>query len=198
MRTTRCFRATKPAFEGLPRKLRHVTTQILIPGSRGSPGQENGNPLQYSFLENSMDRGAWWAIVQRVAKIWMDMTKHADTFLIMGDTDISPRKFTQARKLACHCTFARYTEGHHYRASSSCPFGCLSSLGETSTLSPNWSLHLQGTASLDLSQMSWAPDWAHCLQIWTNPRKAVSLRPQKKDEHLKSTFYFIGYFTSIS
>ena len=30
--------------------------------------KENGNPLQYSCLENSMDRGAWWATVQRVAK----------------------------------------------------------------------------------------------------------------------------------
>ena len=37
-----------------------------------------------------MDRGAWWAIVQRVAKSWMDMTKHTGTFLIMDDTDISP------------------------------------------------------------------------------------------------------------
>ena len=33
----------------------------LIPGSGGSPGEGNGNSLQYSFLENSMDRGAWWA-----------------------------------------------------------------------------------------------------------------------------------------
>ena len=33
----------------------------LIPGSRTSPGGGNGNPLQYSCLENSMDRGAWWA-----------------------------------------------------------------------------------------------------------------------------------------
>ena len=32
-----------------------------IPGSGRSPGEGNGNPLQYSFLENSMDRGAWWA-----------------------------------------------------------------------------------------------------------------------------------------
>ena len=32
------------------------------------PGRGHGNPLQYSCLENSMDRGAWWAIVQRVAK----------------------------------------------------------------------------------------------------------------------------------
>ena len=39
-----------------------------IPGSKRSPGEENGNPLQYSCLENSMDRGAWWAIVHRVAE----------------------------------------------------------------------------------------------------------------------------------
>ena len=34
------------------------------------PGGECGNPLQYSFLENPMDRGAWWAIVHRVAQSW--------------------------------------------------------------------------------------------------------------------------------
>ena len=42
----------------------------LIPGSGNSPGEANGSPLQYSCLENSMDRGAWWAIVQGVAKSW--------------------------------------------------------------------------------------------------------------------------------
>ena len=40
----------------------------LIPGSGRSPRGGNGNPLQYSCLENSMDRGAWWAAVHRVAK----------------------------------------------------------------------------------------------------------------------------------
>ena len=39
-----------------------------IPGSGRSPGEGNGNPLQYSCLENSMDRGAWWAAVHRVTK----------------------------------------------------------------------------------------------------------------------------------
>ena len=34
-----------------------------IPEIRRSPGEENGNPLQYSCLENSMVRGAWWATV---------------------------------------------------------------------------------------------------------------------------------------
>ena len=35
----------------------------LIPGLGRSPGEENGNPLQYSCLENPMDQGAWWATV---------------------------------------------------------------------------------------------------------------------------------------
>ena len=35
-----------------------------IPGSGRSPGERNGNPLQHSCLENSTDRGAWWATVQ--------------------------------------------------------------------------------------------------------------------------------------
>ena len=40
----------------------------LIPGLGRSSGVGNGNPLKYSCLENSMDRGAWWATVHRVTK----------------------------------------------------------------------------------------------------------------------------------
>ena len=40
----------------------------LIPGSGRSPGEGNGNPLQYSCLENSMDREAWQAMAYGVAK----------------------------------------------------------------------------------------------------------------------------------
>ena len=39
-----------------------------IPGSGRSPGGGHGSSLQYSCLETSMDRGAWWAIIQRVSK----------------------------------------------------------------------------------------------------------------------------------
>ena len=46
----------------------------LIPGSRISPGEENGNSLQYSCLENPVDRGAWWVTVHGVAKE-SDMTE---------------------------------------------------------------------------------------------------------------------------
>ena len=39
-----------------------------IPGLGRSPGKGNGNPLQYSCLENSLNRGAWWVIVYRVTR----------------------------------------------------------------------------------------------------------------------------------
>ena len=42
----------------------------LIPGLGRSPGEGNGNPLQYSCLENPMDRGAWRATVHRIAGSW--------------------------------------------------------------------------------------------------------------------------------
>ena len=42
----------------------------LIPGSQRSTEEGNGNPLQYSCLKNSMDRGTWWVTVYRVAKCW--------------------------------------------------------------------------------------------------------------------------------
>ena len=41
-----------------------------IPGSGRFPGGGHGNPLQYSYLENPMDRGAWWATVHGFVKSW--------------------------------------------------------------------------------------------------------------------------------
>ena len=51
----------------LPAKLEDVSS---IPGSGRSPGKGNGKPLQCSFLGNSVDRGAWWTTVHRIAKNW--------------------------------------------------------------------------------------------------------------------------------
>ena len=51
-----------------PAHVGDIRNVILIPGSRRSPGEEHGNPFQYSFLENPMDRRTWWATVHRVAK----------------------------------------------------------------------------------------------------------------------------------
>ena len=46
----------------------------LIPRSERSPGEGHGNPLQYSCLDNSMDRGARWATVHGVAKSWTQLS----------------------------------------------------------------------------------------------------------------------------
>ena len=54
-----------------------------IPGSGKSPGGRHGNPLQYSCLENPMDRGAWWATVRGVAKSQMQLSKHTLTTFIL-------------------------------------------------------------------------------------------------------------------
>ena len=48
----------------------NVRDESSIPGSRRSPGEGHGNPLQCSCLENPMDKGAWWATVHRVTKSW--------------------------------------------------------------------------------------------------------------------------------
>jgi len=45
----------------------------LIPGSGRSPGGGNGNPLQYSCLEDPMDREAWHAEIHGVAKSWTQL-----------------------------------------------------------------------------------------------------------------------------
>ena len=52
----------------------------LIPGSRRSPGERNCNALQYSCLETSMDRGAWWTTVHGVTKSWTQLSDYTFTF----------------------------------------------------------------------------------------------------------------------
>ena len=56
-----------------------------------SPGEGNGNPLQYSFLKNPMDRRSWWAKGQKVAKRRHDwVTKHARMHSVPSDVFLSP------------------------------------------------------------------------------------------------------------
>ena len=53
-----------------------------IPGSGRSPGEGNGNPLQYSCLENPMDGGDWWATVHGVAKSQTLLSDFTFTFTL--------------------------------------------------------------------------------------------------------------------
>ena len=57
-----------------PANARDVWEAGLIPGSGRSTGEGNGNPLQYSCLENPMDRGAWWVTVHGGARSWTSLS----------------------------------------------------------------------------------------------------------------------------
>ena len=54
-----------------------------IPGSRRSPGEGNGNLLQYTCLESPLDRGAWWATVHKVTKS-QTLLKQLSTNAVVG------------------------------------------------------------------------------------------------------------------
>ena len=54
--------------KNLPANAGDIRDAGLIPGSGKSPGEGNGNPLQYSYLKNLLDRGAWQAALHRFTK----------------------------------------------------------------------------------------------------------------------------------
>ena len=64
--------------KNLPASIGDTGDTGSIPETGRSPGAENGNPLQYSYLENPVDRGGWWATVHGVAKE-SDTTEHMCT-----------------------------------------------------------------------------------------------------------------------
>ena len=61
---------------------------VPFPGSGRSPGEGQGNLLQYSCLENPMDRGAWWVTVHRVSKSWTQskqLNMHTCDWKVLGE-----------------------------------------------------------------------------------------------------------------
>ena len=67
--------------KNLPDNAGDIRDVGLIPVSGRSPGEGNGTPLQYSCLENPMDRGAWWATVHGVAKKLTRLSDFTFTFI---------------------------------------------------------------------------------------------------------------------
>ena len=59
-----------------PTNVREALDASSIPGLERTPGEGNGNPHQYSCLENPMDRGACWATVYGVTKSWRGLSTH--------------------------------------------------------------------------------------------------------------------------
>ena len=89
----------------------------LIPGSWRSPGRGHGNPLQYSCLENPMDRGAWWAIVHRLAvrHNWSNWT-HART-----RTHTHTHTHGRQRSTNCSLVFRLTGNAHSIRTKNTRP-----------------------------------------------------------------------------
>ena len=70
-----------------------VTDAGSVPELGRSPEGGHGSPLQYSCLENPMNRGAWWATVHRVTKSWIQLKQlstHAQSMMITEDTRYEP------------------------------------------------------------------------------------------------------------
>ena len=77
----------------------------LILESERPPGGGHGNPLQYSFLENPMDRGAWWATVHGVAK---------------SRTQLSDFTFSFSKGLPVHHQLPEITQTHVHQVGDAC------------------------------------------------------------------------------
>ena len=75
-----------------------------VPGSGRPPGGGHGNPLQYSCLENPMDRGTWRATVHRVAELdTTEATKHVGTYYICTHIyEFFEKYFKGLKALKCH------------------------------------------------------------------------------------------------
>ena len=63
-------------------------TQVQALGREDFPGEGNSNPLQYSYLENPMDRGAWWATVHGVAKSLIGLSDFSFSLKYKGDLNV--------------------------------------------------------------------------------------------------------------
>ena len=85
----------------LPASAEDTADMGAIPGSRRSPGEGDGNPLQFSYLGNHMDRGAWWATIHGVVK-WIGLgdqitstQKHVSKADLRVSRALSQFSFTQ-------------------------------------------------------------------------------------------------------
>ena len=65
--------------KNLPANVGAAGAMGWIPGLGRSPGGGNGNTLQYSYQDNPMDRGTWWATVYWVAKNWTELSMKTHT-----------------------------------------------------------------------------------------------------------------------
>ena len=146
--------------ENLPANAGDIIDVGWIPGLGRSPGGWHGNSLQYSCLENPMDREAWWATVHEVAKSWpwlKQLSMHVCTQQVhhffapgMGISDYSDSEFTQSWWHlffgTVFQTFIPDSFPSEMHSLPSCLMQLLLALGVTSH--PNWRWHPRRLKSL--------------------------------------------------
>ena len=91
-----------PGLKNPPDKAEDATDAGLIPGWGRSPGGGNGNSLQHSCLENSMDRGAWWATVHGAVKSQTQMSTHSTQHKSNKDKDMFQRRLISREMLSTY------------------------------------------------------------------------------------------------
>ena len=112
----------------------------MIPGLGRSPGEGNGNPLQYSCLENSMEGQAWWAAVHGVAKSWTRLSNFTSLSL-----RVCKKYHNKALFFKKVISFPQYTENFSSVAQL-CP-----------TLATLWTVAYQASPSMGFSrQENWS------------------------------------------
>ena len=75
--------------KNLPANADDTADKGSVPGLGKSPGEGNGNPLQYSCLENPMDGGAWWTTVHGVTKSRTRLSNFTFTFKLKIGEDLT-------------------------------------------------------------------------------------------------------------
>ena len=88
--------------KNLPANAGDLRDSGSIPGSKRSPGEGHGNPLQYSCLKNPMDKGAWWTLVHRsqeAGRDWSDLAHMHTLFSILAAPDCPPTNSISPRLL---------------------------------------------------------------------------------------------------
>ena len=90
-----------------------------VPGSGRSSGEGNGNPLQYSCLENPMDGGAWEATVHGFDKSWTQLSDFTFTFHFHGDFgETLDNEFITSKILSLHHFYLSLNSTFNYDAIS--------------------------------------------------------------------------------
>ena len=80
-----CVHNVEQVVKNLPANAQNERDEGLIPGSGRSPAVGNGNPLQYSCLGNSMEKGNWRAIIHGVTKSWTQLSNYAHTCTLVAN-----------------------------------------------------------------------------------------------------------------